>query len=297
MRWHIALLFGLLRLAGLLPLRALHAFGAGVGWLLGHVDNPLRRKAENTLSLVNTSFGDHRRHFLQMALTEAGKSFVEIAKIWTGNPQANLGLVREVRGCDRFDAALAAQRGLIIAAPHLGCWELLNYWLCSRTRIAIAYRPPRQADLEPLLLRARGGLAAEQVRAEGAMGVRTLFKRLASGGVVGILPDQQPKQGEGEFAPFFGTPALTMVLLSRLAQRTGATVLFAFAERLPKGAGYVLHFLPAPPGIADANLSTAAAALNQGVENCVRLAPTQYQWHYRRYSAQPKPLGDDESAP
>ncbi len=255
MRWYIAILYGLLRLAGLLPLRALHALGAAIGWLLGHVDNPLRRKAEQTLAQVRTPFGAQTgQEFLRSSLIEAGKSFVEIARIWTGDPQNVLALVREVRGGELFEAALTSGRGLIIAAPHLGCWELLNYWLCSRTPIAIAYRPPRQTDLEPLLIRARGGLAAEQVRAEGASGVRVLFKRLAAGGVIGILPDQQPKQGEGEFAPFFGTPALTMVLLSRLAQRTSATVLFAFAERLPRAAGYVLHFLPAPGAIADPDL-------------------------------------------
>ena len=287
MRWYIWIIFGVLRLLGLLPLRALHALGAGFGWLIGHTDNPMRRKAEHTLSRINTDFGEEKRHFLHAALIEAGKSFFEIAKIWTSDPRRNLAMVREIRGGERFDAALAAGRGLIIAAPHLGCWELLNYWLCSRTRIAIAYRPPRQPELEPLLVRARGGLSAEQVRAEGSAGVRTLFKRLASGGVVGILPDQEPKQGEGEFAPFFGRPALTMVLLSRLAQRTGATVLFAFAERLPRGEGYVLHFLPAPERIADPDLPTAVAALNRGIENGIRLAPAQYQWHYKRFSAQP----------
>jgi Kdo2-lipid IVA lauroyltransferase/acyltransferase len=287
-RWHIAILYGFLRVAGLLPLRALHACGAAIGWVLGRVDNPLRRKAEQTLSCVNTQFGVEKRQiFLRQALIEAGKSFTEIARIWTGDPRQRLDLIREMRGGELFEAALASGRGLIIAAPHLGCWELLNYWLCSRTPIAIAYRPPRQADLEPLLVRARGGLAAEQVRAEGTSGVRALFKRLADGGVVGILPDQQPKQGEGEFAPFFGTPALTMVLLPRLAARTGATVLFAFAERLPHAAGYTLHFLPAPPEITSADLPTAVAALNRGVEDCVRLAPTQYQWHYKRYSIRP----------
>jgi KDO2-lipid IV(A) lauroyltransferase len=218
---------------------------------------------------------------------EAGKSVFEICKIWSGPPERALALVREVRGAELFDQAMAARRGLIIAAPHLGCWELLNFWLCQRTPIAIAYRPPRQPALEPLLIRARGALAAEQIRAEGTGGVRKLYKRLSDGGVVGILPDQQPKQGEGEFAPLFGTPALTMVLLSRLAQRTGATVLFAFAERLPRGSGYRLHILPAPADIADPDLSTAVAALNRGVETCVRLAPAQYQWHYKRYSIRP----------
>ena len=115
-----------------------------------------------------------------------------------------------------------------------------------------------------------------------------MFKRLLAGGVVGILPDQQPKAGEGEFAPFFGTPALTMVLLSRLAQRTGATVLFAFAERLPRGTGFRIHIRPAPEGIADPDLPAAVAALNRGVEECVRIAPSQYQWAYKRYSIRPQ---------
>ena len=288
MRWHISTLYFLLRLAGRLPLRGLHAIGGALGWLLWCLPNPLRRKAVQTLSHVVTRFGDKSSQSLvKPTLIETGKSALELCKIWSGNPRAALDMVREVRGVELFDQALAAGKGLIIAAPHLGCWELLNFWLCSRTPIAIAYRPPRRPEIEPLLIAARGALAAEQVRAEGAAGVRALFKRLRSGGVVGILPDQQPKAGEGEFASFFGTSALTMVLLSRLAQRTGATVLFAFAERLPRGAGFRIHVLPAPAGIADPDLPTAVAALNRGVEDCVRLAPAQYQWAYKRYSIRP----------
>lgn len=292
MRWHIATLYFLLRLTGRLPLRVLHGLGAGLGWLLWRLPNPLRAKAVETLSHVETQFGGTTRHeLLKPALIETGKGALELCKIWSGDPRAALGLIREVRGLEHFDAALGADRGLIVAAPHLGCWELLNFWLCSRTSIAIAYRPPRRAEIEPLLIRARGALAAEQVRAEGAGGVRALFKRLTTGGVVGILPDQQPKSGDGEFATFFGTKALTMVLLSRLARRTGATVLCAFAERLPKGAGFRLHILPAPEGIADSDLPTAVTALNRGVEDCVRIAPTQYQWAYRRYSIRPPQEG------
>jgi Kdo2-lipid IVA lauroyltransferase/acyltransferase len=286
-RWYIVIFFRLLRLAGRLPLRWLHGFGAVFGWLVWRVHASPRKRAQASLSLALTlNSAETRQKVLRESLIESGKALVEVAKIWNGDLTTTLGLVREVRGVEWFDRALADGRGLIIAAPHLGCWELLNFWLCIRTPIAIVYRPPRQAALEPLLLAARGALAAQQVRAEGAS-VRKLYKRLSAGGVVGILPDQQPKQGEGEFAPFFGTPALTMVLLSRLAQRTGATVLFAFAERLPRGAGYCIHFQPAPEGIAAEDLPTAVAALNRGVENCVRIAPTQYQWSYKRYKIRP----------
>ena len=287
MRWYVAILYFFVRLVGRLPLRALHGIGATVGWLIWVMHASPRRRAQVTLSLAITQIGAETRQLLRASLVESGKALLEVAKIWNGNPAAALGLVRDVRGAELFDAALREGRGLIVAAPHLGCWELLNFWLCSRTPIAIAYRPPRMPALEPLLLKARGALAPEQVPAEGASGVRKLFKRLSSGGVLGILPDQQPKQGDGEFAPFFGTQALTMVLLSRLARRTGASVLFAFAERLPRGAGYRIHILPSPPGIADAELPTAVAALNRGVEQCVRLAPAQYQWSYKRYSKRP----------
>jgi len=283
------LIYLLLRLLALLPLRTMHAAGALLGRLaLGRRTRTAHRVAVN-LAIARPGLDEAARAaLLREVLAESGKSATEIVKIWGSGAERALRLVREVRGEALFDAALALGKGVIIAAPHLGCWELLNYWLCRKTPMAILYRPPRIAAMEGLLRKVRGALAPEQVRAEGA-GVRTLYKRLAGGGTVGILPDQKPRAGEGEFAPFFGRDALTMVLLPRLAARTGATVLYAFAERLPRGAGYRIHFLPAPDGLADDNLTTACATLNRGVESCVELAFSQYQWQYKRWSADDRP--------
>lgn len=285
MRADIYLLYLLLRLLALLPLRVLHGAGALIGRLM--LWRGARAADVVAVNLAVTRPGlsaEARRTLLRGAMVEAGKSVTEIIKVWGSGATRALGLVREVRGGELFDAALASGKGVIIAAPHLGCWELLNYWLCSRTPMAILYRPPRIAAVEQLLRKVRGALAPEQVRAEGA-GVRTLYKRLAAGGTVGILPDQKPRAGEGQVAPFFGRDALTMVLLPRLAARTGATVLFAFAERLSRGRGFRIHLLPAPAGLDDADLGVACTALNRGVEDCVERAFTQYQWQYKRYSA------------
>ncbi len=285
MRFDITLLYLLLRLLGKLPLRVLHGLGAGIGLLsLWRRGRTVHNTAVNLRIARPALNEDARSALLRSVMIESGKSATEIAKIWGSDAMRALDLVRDVRGEALFDAALAAGKGVIIAAPHLGCWELLNYWLCRKTSMAILYRPPRIAAVEALLRKVRGPLAPEQVRAEGA-GVRTLYKRLAAGGTVGILPDQKPRAGEGEVAPFFGQDALTMVLLPRLAARTGATVLFAFAERLPEGEGYRIHLLPAPEGLADADLAVSCRALNRGVEQCVELAFAQYQWHYKRYSA------------
>lgn len=286
MRADIYLIYLLLRLLARLPLRVLQGVGAALGRLVLWRHGRTAHHAAVNLEIARPGL-DHaaRDVLLRQVMEESGKSVSEIVKVWGAGAERALTLVREVRGEGLFDAALAAGKGVIIAAPHLGCWELLNYWLCRKTPMAILYRPPRIAAVEGLLRKVRGALAPEQIRADGA-GVRSLYKRLAAGGTVGILPDQKPRAGEGRIAPFFGRDALTMVLLPRLAARTGATVLFAFAERLPKGAGYRIHLLPAAEGLTDADPDIACAALNRGVQDCVELAFTQYQWQYKRYSAE-----------
>lgn len=287
MTWSMHLLYALLRLAGRLPLRVLHAVGSVLGDVAWMLNGRERRITTINLALLQTQDSALGGHVdARQVLRETGKSAVEVAKVWSGRPARALMLVREVRGEELFAQALSSGKGIIIAAPHLGCWELLSYWLADRTSLAIVYRPPRSAAVEPFLIKARGASKVEQIRAEG-VGVRSLYRRLAAGGVVGILPDQQPRQGEGEFAPFFGIEALTMVLVPRLAERTGATVLFAFAERLPRGEGFRIHIKAAPEQIADTDLRVACTAMNQGVEACVRIAPMQYQWHYKRYSINP----------
>jgi KDO2-lipid IV(A) lauroyltransferase len=290
MRWYVRLTWWALRALGVLPLPALYALGGALRWPLWWRRRARERvHTEVNLRIARPDLDDAARAALVRAcLAETGRAVTEMAAVWGRAAPRALELVRAVDGQELFDAALVSGRGLIIAAPHLGCWELLNYWLCARTSIAILYAPPRNAAWEAMLVRARGELAPEQVRADGA-GVRKLFKRLAAGGVVGILPDQQPKRGEGQFAPFFGLDANTMVLLPRIARRTGATVLFAFAERLPHGAGFRIRIRPAPAGIADADLRAACTALNRGVEACVELAFPQYQWVYKRWAERPNP--------
>ncbi len=289
----VALTYGLLRLARWLPLRWLHALGAGLGTLLWRLNGRERHHVEVNLQIARPQLDDMERARLTRAcLQETGRGLLELGKVWGGGARHALQLVREVHGEERFMRALASGQGLIVAAPHLGCWELLNHWLGVRTQLAILYRPPRQPHWETLLRRVRGRFAPEQIRANNG-GVRALYKRLRAGGVVGILPDQQPRSGEGSFAPFFGIPAATMVLLPRLAARTGATVLFGFMERLPRGAGFRLHWLDAPPELSNADPLQASTALNRGVTSCVEQAFTQYQWTYKRWSMRPQPDDPD----
>jgi KDO2-lipid IV(A) lauroyltransferase len=87
-----------------------------------------------------------------------------------------------------------------------------------------------------------------------------------------------------------------MTLLGRLAGRTGATVLFAYCERIDThtGApGFALRIEPAPAQIGDADLVVATTALNAAVERIARRDPAQYQWTYKRYTLRPPGSGEE----
>jgi len=290
-----SLLYALASVFGRLPWAWLYRLGDLVAWLWRRLDARENRVARRNLELALPMLAEGERHALQRAvLRTTARQALETLRFWTRARARNLALIREYAGVELFDAALASGRGVIVAAPHYGNWELLNQWLASRTPLAILYRPPESAVGEAFLQRVRGDDAARvtQVRAEGAA-VRQLFKRLKDGGVVGILPDQQPKVGDGEFAPFFDVPALTMTLLPRLAERSGAIVLFACCERIDWTPAFRLRIQAAPPAIADANAGAGVAALNAAVETMARRDLAQYQWTYKRYTLRPSGRGAD----
>jgi KDO2-lipid IV(A) lauroyltransferase len=293
------LLYWIVAALGQLPWSWLNRAGDGIAALWRRLDAREARVARRNLELAYPQLGDGERQQLQRTiLATTARQTLETLRFWTRPRARNLALIREQHGLELFDAALASGRGLIVAAPHHGNWELLNQWLASRTPLAILYRPPESPIGEAFLQRVRADDAGRvtQVRADGSA-VRQLLKLLKAGGVVGILPDQQPKAGDGEFAPFFGVPALTMTLLPRLAARTDAVVLFAWCERIgadpDSGAPvFALHIEPAPDGLSAPDPAAGVHALNAAVEAIARRDPAQYQWTYKRYTLRPPGSGE-----
>ena len=286
------LLYRLAALFTSLPWSWLRALADAIAWAWVRIDARESRVARRNLELVYPGLLPAQRQDLQRAvLRTTARQALETLRFWTRAPADNLARLRERHGQDLYDAALATGRGVIVVAPHFGNWELLNQWLSSRGPIAIVYAPPDSAVGDAFLLRVRSADNIRQVRAEGPA-VRQLWKVLKDGGAVGILPDQQPKQGDGEFAPFFGVQALTMTLVSRLAERTGATLLMAWCERIGPDLDFALHVEPAPAAMADPDLAVATAALNAAVERIARRDPAQYQWTYKRYGARPPGSGE-----
>lgn len=282
----IRIIISVFRLLAHLPLQWMHR----IGWLIGRmfilIPNRERMVSEINLKLCFPELSAAERLSLRnRSLEQTGRTLTEIAAVWFWPVERVLDQIKSVTGAEHL--LRAPEQGLIVLAPHLGCWEIAGLYLAIRGQVVSLYRPPKQRALEPLIKAARERSGAELVPTDGR-GVKRLYKVLQSGGITGILPDQQPDSNKGSvFAPFLGVPALTMLLINRLARKTGAKVVFCYAERLPGGQGYIVHYLPAPEGIDAIDPVAAGAALNLGVETCIHLCPDQYQWSYKRFKDQP----------
>ena len=276
----------LLRAFGALPLPVCHALGTVIGWGLIVIPNDLRRVARINIPLCLPELNAvAQRRLLRTSLIETGKTFCETGALWHWPPDRLLSLVRGTSGEELVNAALMGGKGIIFATPHLGSWEMIGLYGSAHHPLTSLFRPPRMAEVGEALRRSRERLGAKLVPVNAA-GVRALHQSLANGETVGILPDQDPGQGKGVFAPLFGIPANTMTLLSRLAIKSGAPVIVCYARRLPRGRGYHLHFLSAPE-INQPPLERSVTALNRALEHLIRHCPEQYQWGYKRFRIRP----------
>jgi len=268
------------------PLWLLHALGAGVGWLAYLLSPTYRRRFRDHVSQAGIAPAAARA-----AVAEAGRMAMELPFLWLRAGSRPLSELVRIEGEQLVRAAHERGRGVLLLTPHLGCFEICAQAYAERFAptygpVTVLYRPARQTWLREAMetSRARPGLATAPA---SLAGVRQMIRSLRRGEAVGLLPDQVPPDGQGEWAPFFGRDAYTMTLAARLAQQTGAPLLLVWGERLRHGAGYVVRFSapsePLPEHAGDQ--AESAAIVNRAMESLIRQCPQQYLWGYHRYKA------------
>ncbi len=274
------MLIGLLRQLAKLPLSWIHAVGGALGWCVYFLSPTYAARLRE--NLLQSGLGRDEKEFrriLHRNISESGKAGTELIPVWFRPVEPAVKLVVRAGPMVLVEEAERRGRGLIYLTPHLGCFDAAALWAAQRRPITVLYRPPRKPFLQPLIDAGRGRDRV-QLAPANLGGVRLLLKALRRGDAVGILPDQVPANGEGVWADFFGRPAYTMTLVGKLVKATGATILMAAAVRLPRGAGYEIHFEPFD---TDPSGADGALRLNEAIERMVAIEPGQYLWSYNRY--------------
>jgi Kdo2-lipid IVA lauroyltransferase/acyltransferase len=278
--WLTWLGLGFLWIIALLPYPAMMAVGRGLGQLVrvlafGYV-RVVRRNMELCLPELSPAAREAliKKHFsaLGMALCESAMS------CWCG--QQRWLRRAQVAGLEHLDAAREKGCGVILLTAHFTTLEVGAALLNAHYPINVLYRLPKNPLLATLLHHYR---CKKSQRSILHSDVRAMVRALRDNEVVWFAPDQSYRKKGAEMVPFFGVPAATHTQTSRLAQMTGASVLFFSHERLPNGQGYRVVIHPAEPHFPSADAVADTLHFNRFIEAEVRRIPEQYWWIHRRF--------------
>ena len=200
--------------SALLPLPTAHGLGSLLGKMLYRIPNRHRHIAQVNIALCYPHLSTQQQiTLLRSTLIELGKSIFEIGALWRWPRHKVLGLIKDVSGEAYLDEALKKNKGVILALPHLGAWEIIGMYGSARHRMTSLYHPPSIAAIDKLMRESRERLGATLVPTD-TTGVRALYHALKRNHIVAILPDQDPGDSGNVFAPFFGINTNTMTLLT-----------------------------------------------------------------------------------
>jgi len=250
----------------------------------------LRRVGERNLELAFPALtARERRQILRGAFRSLGRQLVEFCRMTRYTPENTRNWIR-TEGLDRYLAAKARGKGVLIVTGHLGAWELSSFYhsLVGFPMCMVA-RPLDNRRLDAFVSAIRC-LHGNRVLPKDDF-ARGLLTAMRKGETVGILMDTNMTPPQGVFVDFFGIPACTASGLARIALKTDAAVVPGFTVWDKNLRKYILRFDPAVELIRtadnEADIVANTAKFTKVIEEVIRRYPDQWLWVHRRWKTRP----------
>ena len=286
-----------------MPLGLGLAVGGALGRLAWTLSSRLRRDMRASLAAAFPEKGEAERDAIARAsLVHLGWIGGELITMrsWAARMDEYVHAPPEVVAT--LQRAVARGKGIVLVLGHIGNWELT----CRVSR----YVQPNAVIAKRTWHRRLDALA-EGVRAPNRVATlwrddpgtgRAMLSLFRGGGTLGILIDQDIRDVQSVFVPFFGRLASTPRAAADLALRFGAAVLVVTCHRRgPRpGDGHRLEVteIPYDPAPADREAEvvrlTAACAAQQ--EHAIRRHPAEWVWMHQRWKSTPEPARRAEAA-
>jgi phosphatidylinositol dimannoside acyltransferase len=259
--------------------RGAFQFGADIAW---RRQGPRVQVLESNLRRVTgpSVTGKELRALSRQTMRSYARYWLESFRLPViGQDRIQAGV--QATGEEGLQGNLAAGRGVIIALPHTGNYELAGAWIIGRgvgkfTTVAERLKPE---SLFQRFLEFREGLGMEVLPASGGdnrFGV--LAQRLRAGGLVCLVSDRDVT-GRGIDVEFFGEKARMMAGPAALAVQTGAALLPTTLSF--DGPGWKVHIydeVPVPEtGTRREKVAVMTQAVARDYEAGIRAHPQD--WH------------------
>lgn len=241
------------------------------------------KKAETNLSIA---FPDSTPQWRQQtvrgifrSLGESAAELIKLEQIWAERDE-RIDFVVHPKAAELMEA----KRPAIFVSAHIGPWQVAPL-VTKRYDLTIntIYAPESNPVIADLMRGLRQFLGERLISTEA--GLRPLIKELAAGNSINMAMDT--RLDSGKMVPFFGREALTSTGAAGLALRSGAALVVARAERLPKGRYRITMYEPLASSCPEAPQKDQAldltAQINRYFEGWIREYPDQWICLKRRW--------------
>ena len=281
----------LLGAIGALPLETSMRFGKSVGRFLAARFPKLQKTAGRNLEIALPELSAaEKEKILRGTFESLGRHLGFVSHFRKFKHEDIRHLVEIVGKEENFDKAYAQGKGVLFFTGHFGSWEVFNLL------------PPAFGFGMNILVRRIDNPLVENfvddfrtrfgsVTLDKTKSARKMFRVLENGELLGILADLNVQEKEGVFVDFFGIQSSTTTSIAKLALKTGAVVLPAFAVWEESKRKYVVYLEPPVEYEKTENDEADILSLTQNitkvVESYVRKYPEQWLWIHKRWNTRP----------
>jgi len=182
-------------------------------------------------------------------------------------------------GQEHYEAALAANKGIIALSGHFTSIEMIGRIFGKWIPAHFVYKPSRNTTIDQLVVNGRKRYAEGLLKHEN---MKAMVSCLKKKNLVWFAPDQDFGRVRAEFVPFCGVEAATIVAISILAKLGDAVVMPMFMRRTENN-GYELTTLPYWDQFPSESHYEDCKRYNDALTEYVRKYPEQYLWIHRRF--------------
>lgn len=235
------------RLVRAVPPGLRHAAAASGGSAWYWLSARQRRNAlENYAAALGLPPSDPRvARTARRAFQNYGRMLMDFLLMGSLTPEELIAKVT-VEARDELDAAIARGKGVIMAVPHMGSWDMAGSFAgaLGYPIAAVAERFPGSLNDAVVRTRQRFGV---RVITMGRSAVHAITETLQANGIVALVCDLE--QGPGVAVSFFGRRAIVPGGPAAIALKTGAALMPAYQYAVAPSR-YHIH-LEAPLGIRE----------------------------------------------
>ncbi|HEX8287839.1 MAG TPA: lysophospholipid acyltransferase family protein [Pyrinomonadaceae bacterium] len=281
----------LLGAIGALPLETSMRFGKSVGVFLAKRFPRLQKTARRNLKIAMPELSDEEKEkIVRGTFKSLGRHLGFVSHFRKFKHEDIRNLVEVVGKEENFDPAYEKGKGVLFFTGHFGSWEVFNllppaFGFGMNILVRRIDNPLVENFVDKMRTRF-GSVTLDKTRS-----ARKMFRVLENGELLGILADLNVQEKEGVFVDFFGIRSSTTTSIAKLALKTGAAVLPAFAVWEESKRKYVVYLEPPieyeKTGDDEADILNLTQKITNVIEKYVRLYPEQWLWIHKRWNTRP----------